>query len=112
MKFHPDRNLPDCMLPDGGDCCKGHAAVCEDWHKQRRTIEEIVKALNDIAPAIEALAGPYQPLDMEGVVVGVSRQAIDEVVNTINTLACMLSPPSTKPVMANQSRGADRTQGG
>lgn len=39
--FHPDRNLPDCMMPDGGECCTGHAAVCEDWHKQRATISSL-----------------------------------------------------------------------
>lgn len=43
--FHPDRNLPGCMMPDGGECCTGHAAVCEDWHKQNRRIEELTKAL-------------------------------------------------------------------
>jgi hypothetical protein len=36
--FHPDQNLPDCMMPDGGDCCAGHSAVCEDWYRQRRRI--------------------------------------------------------------------------
>lgn len=41
MSFHPDANLPACMMPDGGECCAGHAAVCEDWHKQRREIEKL-----------------------------------------------------------------------
>lgn len=36
--FHPDRNLPGCMMPDGGECCAGHAAVVADWHRQRRRI--------------------------------------------------------------------------
>jgi hypothetical protein len=49
MTFHPDKNLPDCMMPDGGECCKGHAAVCEDWHKQRREIGRLRKALEEIA---------------------------------------------------------------
>lgn len=44
MAFHPDSNLPDCMMLDGGECCAGHAAVCKDWHWQvaelaRRTTE-------------------------------------------------------------------------
>jgi hypothetical protein len=42
MPFHPDQNLPDCMMPDGGECCSGHAAVCEDWHKQRATITQLI----------------------------------------------------------------------
>jgi hypothetical protein len=33
------------MLPDGGECCAGHAAVVEDWHKQRRRIEALETAL-------------------------------------------------------------------
>lgn len=49
MSFHPDSNLPGCMMPDGGDCCAGHAAVVEDWHKQRRQIDTLVKALQGIA---------------------------------------------------------------
>jgi hypothetical protein len=48
MSFHPDSNLPDCMMPDGGDCCAGHATVCEDWHKQRRRIEALEAALRRI----------------------------------------------------------------
>lgn len=39
MSFHPDKNLPYCMMPDGGECCAGHVALCEDWHRQRREIE-------------------------------------------------------------------------
>jgi hypothetical protein len=42
--FHPDSNLPDCMMPDGGECCAGHAALCDDWHKQRRRIRELESA--------------------------------------------------------------------
>jgi hypothetical protein len=41
MSFHPDSNLPGCMMPDGGECCAGHSAVVEDWHKQRREIERL-----------------------------------------------------------------------
>lgn len=33
------------MMPDGGDCCAGHAAVCEDWHKQRREIAKLKEGL-------------------------------------------------------------------
>lgn len=49
MRFHPDQNLPDCMIPDGGDCCAGHAAVCEDWHNQRAHIDALKAALQQIA---------------------------------------------------------------
>jgi len=45
MAFHPDGNLPDCMMPDGGDCCAGHAAVCGDWHKQRQQIDALTSGL-------------------------------------------------------------------
>jgi hypothetical protein len=45
MTFHPNDNLPGCMMPDGGDCCEGHAAVVDDWHKQRRHIETLKAAL-------------------------------------------------------------------
>jgi hypothetical protein len=48
MTFHPDNNFPDCMMPDGGECCAGHAAVCEDWHKQRCRIDELEAALEKL----------------------------------------------------------------
>src|SRR4051812_5422254 len=41
--FHPLKNLPSCMMPDGGECCAGYAAVVDDWHKQRREIERLRK---------------------------------------------------------------------
>ena len=41
MSFHPDNHLPECMLPDGGSCCKGHAALCEDWHRLRAENERL-----------------------------------------------------------------------
>jgi hypothetical protein len=45
VTFHPDQNLPDCMMPDGGDCCAGHAAIVEDWHRQATRIEALEAAL-------------------------------------------------------------------
>lgn len=48
MPFHPDHNLPGCMMPDGGECCAGHAAVCEDWHKKHSAARLMRKALEDI----------------------------------------------------------------
>lgn len=53
MTFHPDRHMPGCMMPDGGDCCTGHADVVEDWHKQRREIERLRAALEEIVFAVE-----------------------------------------------------------
>ncbi len=50
-RFHPDQNLPGCMLPDGGECCAGHLAVCSDWHKQRLEIDRLRKAIADIKQA-------------------------------------------------------------
>ena len=61
MSFHPDSNLPDCMIPDGDYCCPSHAAVCDDWHKQRARIEALEAALRKIADLIDSEAG--EPLD-------------------------------------------------
>jgi hypothetical protein len=47
-EFHPDKNLPGCMMPDGGECCAGHTAVVEDWHKQRREIERLREENNKL----------------------------------------------------------------
>jgi uncharacterized protein Yka (UPF0111/DUF47 family) len=33
MKFHPDNNLPGCMMPDGGKCCAGYQALLADWRR-------------------------------------------------------------------------------
>jgi len=44
MSFHPDQNMPGCMMPDGGECCEGHAAVVTDWHKKRVTCDAAQRA--------------------------------------------------------------------
>jgi hypothetical protein len=31
VTFHPDSNLPDCMMPDGGQCCAGYQALLAEW---------------------------------------------------------------------------------
>lgn len=49
MIFHPDSNLPGCMMPDGGECCAGHTAVVEDWHKQHVEIERLRLNHKDVA---------------------------------------------------------------
>jgi len=46
MSFHPNSKLPDCMMPDGGDCCTGHAALVDDWRKLRSRIEQLEAALD------------------------------------------------------------------
>jgi hypothetical protein len=60
MSFHPDQNLPGCMMPDGGECCVGHAAVVEDWHRQRKEIDGLrmlAKSLSDALLTIRPLGG-------------------------------------------------------
>jgi hypothetical protein len=54
---------------------------------------DLIKMLNGVAPAVEALACHQQQLDMEGVIVGVSRQAVHEVCEAINAMAIRLTPP-------------------
>jgi hypothetical protein len=33
--FDPDKNLPGCMMPDGGECCEAYAALYADWKRLR-----------------------------------------------------------------------------
>ena len=33
--FNPERNMPGCMMPDGGDCCEGYQALLADWRRLR-----------------------------------------------------------------------------
>lgn len=33
--FDPDKNLPGCMMPDGGECCESYAALYADWKRLR-----------------------------------------------------------------------------
>jgi hypothetical protein len=49
------------------------------------------QALDAIAPAIENLARHQEQCDMDGVMVKVSRQALDEVLNAVNNIAIDLS---------------------
>jgi len=87
--FHPCKSLPDCMMPDGGECCAGYVALYDAyWHLRRSaegmreaTIEECAKradkwfdsldwegmqhegnrsiAYEVLMDAIRALAAPY-----------------------------------------------------
>lgn len=31
--FHPDNNLPDCMIPDGAEPCGAYTALLADWRR-------------------------------------------------------------------------------
>lgn len=59
-------------------------------------------ALDAIAPAVENLACHQEQCDLDGIMVKVSRQALDEVLNAINTLAL------TAPGATTKSDGASR----
>ena len=39
--YHPDRNMPGCMMPDGGECCASYASLAEDWHRLNGAIKSI-----------------------------------------------------------------------
>jgi hypothetical protein len=58
---------------------------------------DIRATLNKIAPAVEQLARHQQQADADGVMVTVSRQAVDEVVNSINEIAISLSAAPGEP---------------
>lgn len=47
----------------------------------------IFDILNPVAPAVENLSCHQEQCDMDGVMVKVSRQALDEVLEAINKLA-------------------------
>lgn len=47
----------------------------------------VLDILNAVAPAVENLAGHQEQCDMDGVMVKVSRQALDEVLNAVNEVA-------------------------
>jgi len=53
--------------------------------------EVLAMALNEIAPAVENLTCHQEQCDMDGVMVKVSRQALDQVLGTINALAIISS---------------------
>lgn len=51
------------------------------------TARTVFDILNPVAPAVENLACHQEQCDMDGVMVKVSRQALDEVLEAINQLA-------------------------
>ena len=59
----------------------------------------VLDILNAVAPAVENLAGHQEQCDMDGVMVKVSRQALDEVLNAVNEVA--LVSALTRPLGGN-----------
>ena len=64
--------------------------------------QSVMERLNAVAPAVEALACHQEQCDMDGVMVMVSRQAVDEVVNAINEIAIDLAARPHPPVSAER----------
>ncbi|RPJ20098.1 MAG: hypothetical protein EHM33_29150 [Chloroflexi bacterium] len=65
--FHPDRTLPECMMPDGGDCCEGYQALLAEWRRITRIDDSIAKQLQrsmernaELVREIERLRAPAQ----------------------------------------------------
>ena len=54
---------------------------------QTITARSVLDILNPVAPAVENLACHQDQCDQDGVMVKVSRQALDEVLEVINKLA-------------------------
>lgn len=63
------------------------------------TAKGVLDILNVVAPAVENLAGHQEQCDMDGVMVKVSRQALDEVLNAVNEVA--LVSALTRPLGGN-----------
>ena len=61
----------------------------------------VLDILNAVAPAVENLAGHQEQCDMDGVMVKVSRQALDEVLNAVNEVA--LVSALTRPLGGTQN---------
>lgn len=55
-------------------------SLCEDMVKGRQAVARLDKLISDVPKgAIENLKTHQQQLDMDGVIVGVSRQALEEL---------------------------------
>jgi hypothetical protein len=97
MTFHPDNNLPDCMLPDGGDCCAGHAAVVDDWHRLRAIAIERMDLFRQAATKVEALEAALDRAVTRGL----------EQVERIATLEAALREATTQDVNAAYNAAYD-----
>lgn len=52
--FQPLKNLPGCMLPDGGECCAGYIALADDWHKQHEALKGAAAVANTAGSLLKA----------------------------------------------------------
>lgn len=55
-------------------------------------LRKALECLNEVAPAVENLASHQEQCDMDGVMVKVSRQAVDEVLSAINAAVAIATP--------------------
>ena len=60
-------------------------------HVDTRPLPQPSALVERPSEAIEVLAGPYRQLDMDGVIVGVSRQAIDETLAYLTQLEAQIA---------------------
>lgn len=63
---------------------------------------DIHDKLNAVAPAVEQLASHQIQADADGVMVKVSRQALDEVLETVNSVAIACAAPKLDAILAAQ----------
>jgi len=63
MSFHPDKNMPGCMMPDGGNACLGYATLRDEWNRQRWRIKAMEEALWTILTNTEEDAIPHIAYD-------------------------------------------------
>ena len=61
--FHPDSNLPGCMMPDGGDCCEGYQALLADWRRLAGRVDALEAAMRE-ALAVCTEPKVYRILDV------------------------------------------------
>jgi hypothetical protein len=63
MNFHPDKNMPGCMLPDGGNACLGYATLRDEWNRQRWRIEALEAEAQGYAVAREVFTDRVEALE-------------------------------------------------
>jgi hypothetical protein len=62
MTFHPDSNLPECMMPDGGNCCAGYQALLAEWRGSKvdatmaKQLERSIRRNSRLMIALEQIA--------------------------------------------------------
>ena len=51
-QFHSGKCLPDCMMPDGGECCRGYVALYDAyWNLVRASPLRVIGAINLVEEA-------------------------------------------------------------